>query len=733
MSSIISSFLKEVAITGNPVVDGLILAHIIPIIVTYAGTIGKIFFGLITFLGQLLLYRIKAYFQTKLMGENLGNVVLDDKSVLYSYLEQIIFQTDVQSDEINNSTMMNFINYTKDQCYGNSQSEVGGYYNIKKWWHRKKKIEMNINYQSDKVFNYNNVYKHIADKKIKYFKHGDFHFEIIHGQKEKSAYIKIKITYFGNNTNIKNDWDNEKTVNIVREFLNERFNFNQNIDYAYTLNIDNCALRDKLYSYIGNGLVCSNSGLLKYGDKTEEFAKEESFACEKMVLDVYDSNLTSDKINYRELIQLTSQPSYDSKKYNDKYGFKYLIKKYKLIGEHEHYGRYGYFRRNNVTFILYDTTSRGVSINNIVIISHGKLLKIDEIKTEIDWIINDMITNNSLKNDISKRSQRVIYKRIRGAWTGYSMDIRTFDTIYLPVDKMNNIKTEIDNFIQKETLYREYQIPYKKGILFYGPPGTGKTSLVKSIAYEYQMDIYMININDEEINDDSISTIINSISDKNKKILLFEDIDSAFADKEKLSHEIKTQIIENNNEQFQQSQQYQQKSKEAGDKFEEKDINKVEIIHNDIQKIGRSAEISRKYLTYSGLLNALDGVLSNQHGVITIMTTNYIKKLGDAFLRPGRIDAKFELTFCNKEQITMMMDSLIRRYDKISNNNNGFRKYDKKDKKYIDGNIQTFADKLTDVHGMSKIKPCQLQFYILKHIDNLENLFSKLDQIIPNQ
>ena len=54
-----------------------------------------------------------------------------------------------------------------------------------------------------------------------------------------------------------------------------------------------------------------------------------------------------------------------------------------------------------------------------------------------------------------------------------------------------------------------------------------------------------------------------------------------------------------------------------------------------MSEITNKIKITQKYLTYSGLLNALDGVLSNQNGVITIMTTNHIEKLGDAFLRPG--------------------------------------------------------------------------------------------------
>src|SRR5207253_5983166 len=53
------------------------------------------------------------------------------------------------------------------------------------------------------------------------------------------------------------------------------------------------------------------------------------------------------------------------------------------------------------------------------------------------------------------------------------------------------------------------------------------------------------------------------------------------------------------------------------------------------------SEKQEKQVTLSGLLNALDGV-GSQEGRLLIMTTNYIERLDDALIRPGRVDRKIE-------------------------------------------------------------------------------------------
>lgn len=45
-------------------------------------------------------------------------------------------------------------------------------------------------------------------------------------------------------------------------------------------------------------------------------------------------------------------------------------------------------------------------------------------------------------------------------------------------------------------------------------------------------------------------------------------------------------------------------------------------------------------VTFSGLLNAVDGVASSSSQRILFMTTNHIAKLDPALIRPGRVDLK---------------------------------------------------------------------------------------------
>lgn len=58
-------------------------------------------------------------------------------------------------------------------------------------------------------------------------------------------------------------------------------------------------------------------------------------------------------------------------------------------------------------------------------------------------------------------------------------------------------------------------------------------------------------------------------------------------------------------------------------------------------------------VTFSGLLNALDGIAATERRII-FMTTNHIERLDPALIRPGRVDLKVFIGDADKEQIRKM-------------------------------------------------------------------------------
>lgn len=84
------------------------------------------------------------------------------------------------------------------------------------------------------------------------------------------------------------------------------------------------------------------------------------------------------------------------------------------------------------------------------------------------------------------------------------------------------------------------------------------------------------------------------------------------------------------------------------------------IVLEDIDAIFVERSVSQKHasdsgtsVSFSGLLNALDGIAS-QEGRLLFMTTNHIEKLDSALIRPGRCDIQLELKLASKIQMERM-------------------------------------------------------------------------------
>lgn len=181
----------------------------------------------------------------------------------------------------------------------------------------------------------------------------------------------------------------------------------------------------------------------------------------------------------------------------------------------------------------------------------------------------------------------------RGDWFAYMQTIKgkPLSQVVLNKGLKDSILADITTWINSKEEYERRGIAHKRGHCYFGPPGTGKTTLARAIAIEYEMDVHTVNLNNID-GDDSMLTMFSNISPNS--ILLFEDIDAYFDKRNTINKESK--------------------------------------------------------ITFSGLLNALDGAIS-LNNVLIIITTNHIEKLDPALLRPGRIDIIKEIGFATNAEI----------------------------------------------------------------------------------
>lgn len=288
--------------------------------------------------------------------------------------------------------------------------------------------------------------------------------------------------------------------------------------------------------------------------------------------------------------------------------------------------------------------SFNMSYDLVLLIKKGNLEVVKKIHRDaVKWYNSKILNKDKVKDKIT------CYNWNDWRWEALvKQNKREERTLYYDDKFIKEVIDDIEDFLSEEhkAIYTRLGITYKKCYLFEGPPGTGKSSMIYGIASKFELDIAYLNIHDE-LKSNSLTESIRKIP--KKTLLVIEDIDAIF------------------------------------DKREKKDL---------CQKV-----------TFSGLLNAIDGVVKPSDGCIIIFTTNYKDKLDEALKRPGRVDKIVSFDYASREQIQKMF-------------NNYFP-----DEK---ANFERFYKK---IKSMKKMTICYLQQYFLKYIKSTENMYDNIDEL----
>lgn len=178
---------------------------------------------------------------------------------------------------------------------------------------------------------------------------------------------------------------------------------------------------------------------------------------------------------------------------------------------------------------------------------------------------------------------------------------RPLESVILEKGVKERIVDDVQDFIDSNKWYADRGIPYRRGYLLYGPPGTGKSSFIQALAGQIDYNIAIVNVSERGLTDDKLNHLLLNLPQRT--IALLEDVDAAFANRRQVD--------------------------EQG--------------------------YSGANVTFSGLLNALDGVASAEERIL-FLTTNHVERLDSALVRPGRVDMTVRLGEATAYQIIQLWD-----------------------------------------------------------------------------
>ncbi len=173
---------------------------------------------------------------------------------------------------------------------------------------------------------------------------------------------------------------------------------------------------------------------------------------------------------------------------------------------------------------------------------------------------------------------------------------RSLASVVLDAGVARTLHDDIHTFFARRDWYERMGIPWRRGYLLHGPPGTGKTSVAYALAGELRLKLCTLSLTNPKLNDHNLAELLQRTPPRS--LILLEDIDAFFT--------------------------------------------------------ARQATGTRMEVSFSGLLNALDGV-GAQEGRVVVLTTNHPAQLDAALTRPGRIDVHIELGLASASQLHGLM------------------------------------------------------------------------------
>lgn len=226
-------------------------------------------------------------------------------------------------------------------------------------------------------------------------------------------------------------------------------------------------------------------------------------------------------------------------------------------------------------------------------------------------IFEDLFTEAHRLAQQSTEGKTIVYTSRSTNWEkfGEPRRKRPIESVILHKGIKERIVADVQDFLDSSKWYYDRGIPYRRGYLLHGPPGSGKSSFIQALAGQLDYNIAILNLSERGLTDDRLNHLLTIIP--KRTLVLLEDADAAFDNR---------------------------RTQTDADGY-------------------RGANV-----TFSGLLNALDGVASAEERVL-FLTTNHIERLDSALIRPGRVDMTVRIGEATRWQASRLWDRFYGQLD----------------------------------------------------------------------
>ncbi|CRK47945.1 hypothetical protein BN1723_007823 [Verticillium longisporum] len=216
-------------------------------------------------------------------------------------------------------------------------------------------------------------------------------------------------------------------------------------------------------------------------------------------------------------------------------------------------------------------------------------------------IFEDVFAEAHMLAAKAQEGKTIVYSARGMDWAplGEPRKKRPLASVVLDEGVKEGIVDDVKDFMTRQQWYVDRGIPYRRGYLLFGPPGSGKSSFIQALAGELDFSVAMVNLSEMGMTDDKLAFLLTKLP--KRSILLLEDADAAFVNRRQ----------------------------------------------RDMDGYNGAT------VTFSGLLNALDGLAAGEER-IAFLTTNHIDRLDPALIRPGRVDMMMRIGEASRHQASQI-------------------------------------------------------------------------------